>query len=123
MIIMAFTGDLFPTPNADGTEPQMSEPISLIIGFSAIFYMVLMAACIIPYLALTIRRLHDQDLSGGWIALPILFGIVLPVFDLDIPIFNFGIVIGLIIVCARRGTRGPNRFGPDPCREPAETID
>jgi uncharacterized membrane protein YhaH (DUF805 family) len=56
-------------------------------------------AVLIPSLAVTVRRLHDTDHSGWWlliIVVPIVGGLVLFVFQvLD-------------------GTRGDNRFGPDP---------
>ena len=47
---------------------------------------------IIPSLAVSIRRMHDQDRSGWWILCPIMN------------------IVFLFI----EGTRGPNRFGPDP---------
>ena len=53
----------------------------------------------VPYLAVAVRRLHDTDRSGWWLLLgllPVIGGIILFVF----------MVMG--------GTRGPNRFGPDP---------
>lgn len=53
----------------------------------------------IPALAVVIRRLHDTDRSGWWILIslvPLIGGLVLFVFYLI------------------EGTRGPNRFGPDP---------
>lgn len=53
----------------------------------------------IPSLAVVIRRLHDQDKSGWFILLGL------------IP-FVGGIVL-LVFYCLD-GTRGPNRFGPDP---------
>ncbi|MFN3726761.1 MAG: DUF805 domain-containing protein [Allosphingosinicella sp.] len=54
---------------------------------------------LIPNIAVTIRRLHDQDKSGWMILLafiPLVGGIILLVFMF------------------LEGTRGPNRFGPDP---------
>lgn len=53
----------------------------------------------IPSLAVYVRRFHDQDRSGWWVLLafvPYLGGLILIVF-----------------MCIE-GTRGPNRFGPDP---------
>jgi uncharacterized membrane protein YhaH (DUF805 family) len=52
----------------------------------------------IPNLAVTIRRLHDQDKSGWFYLLAF------------IPIAN----IVLLVFMFLEGTRGPNRFGPDP---------
>ncbi len=48
---------------------------------------------IIPGIALGVRRAHDNDKSGWFILIPI---------------------YGAIIVLFLEGTRGPNRFGPDP---------
>ena len=46
----------------------------------------------IPSLAVSIRRMHDQDRSGWWILVP----------------------IANLIFLFIDGTPGPNRFGPDP---------
>ncbi|MCY1672312.1 DUF805 domain-containing protein [Novosphingobium sp. SL115] len=54
---------------------------------------------IVPGLAVTIRRLHDQDRSG-WLLLLWL-----------IPFLGWFAI--LVLMCLD-GTRGPNRFGPDP---------
>ncbi|MDG2003587.1 MAG: DUF805 domain-containing protein [Novosphingobium sp.] len=55
---------------------------------TAIFYL----AMLVPYLAVAIRRIHDSDKSGWFIL---------------VPIYN-------IILLFLEGTKGPNRFGPDP---------
>lgn len=59
---------------------------------TAIFYL----AILVPSIAVAIRRMHDQDRSGWWILFPIV-NIVFLFLD---------------------GTKGPNRFGPDP-KDPA----
>jgi uncharacterized membrane protein YhaH (DUF805 family) len=56
-------------------------------------------AVLLPTIAVTVRRLHDTDRTGWWILLgfiPVIGGIVLLVFYV------------------LEGTRGPNRYGPDP---------
>ena len=50
---------------------------------------------LIPGIAVAVRRVHDQDKSG-WFVL--------------VPIYN-------LILMFMEGTRGPNRFGPDPKAE------
>ena len=76
-------------------------------GFSAGFNMNLGIASIVvlvinllPSIALSVRRAHDSDKSGWWILMPI---------------YNF------ILMCMS-GTRGPNRFGPDPLEEGRSRI-
>jgi uncharacterized membrane protein YhaH (DUF805 family) len=53
----------------------------------------------IPSLAVSIRRLHDQD-RGGWMLLLVL-----------IPFLGW---FALLVLMCLEGTRGPNRFGSDP---------
>jgi uncharacterized membrane protein YhaH (DUF805 family) len=56
-------------------------------------------AVLLPSLGVTVRRLHDTDRSGWWLLIclvPLIGGIVL-----------------LVFLCIE-GTRGSNRFGPDP---------
>ncbi len=79
---------------ASGGSDEMSPLIAL--GFGLIGLIAL--ACLIPSIAVQVRRFHDQDKSG-WLIL-----------------LNFipagGIVI-LVFMCLE-GTRGPNQYGPDP---------
>lgn len=53
----------------------------------------------LPGLAVSLRRLHDVDLSG-WICLINLIPIMGPLL--------------MIMITTESGTKGPNRFGPDP---------
>jgi uncharacterized membrane protein YhaH (DUF805 family) len=52
----------------------------------------------LPSLALSVRRLHDIDRTGWWVL--IAFTVI-------------GIFV-LIYWACKKGTPGPNRFGPDP---------
>ncbi|TKW68484.1 MAG: DUF805 domain-containing protein [Paracoccus denitrificans] len=102
-----------------------------------------MLATIIPLLAVGWRRLHDRNLSGWWFLVPSALQIALTV-GLFVYLFgasalwlmlrSYGTVsfgfsgsniallvvivfvahILLLVTLVRRGTRGPNRFGPDP---------
>lgn len=66
------------------------------VGFNSsggILTMIAMLALLIPGIAVAVRRAHDNDKSGWFILIPI---------------------YGAIIVLFLEGTRGPNRFGPDP---------
>lgn len=63
-------------------------------------------ASFIPSLSVGVRRLHDRDMSGWWYLLFIFGG--------AIPFVGPLISIGFIILMCLEGTRGPNRFGPDP---------
>ena len=55
---------------------------------------------LVPSIAVAIRRMHDQDKSGWWILFPIVN----------------------IVFLFLEGTKGPNRFGPDPKDETATEV-
>lgn len=60
---------------------------------------VLTLATIVPNLAVMVRRLHDSDKSGWWFLIAF------------VPLVGTLYFLYLLI---RRGTDGPNRYGPDP---------
>ena len=78
---------------ASGSEPGAFFIVVMVIG--GIFVL----GSIVPTIAVAVRRFHDQDRSG-WMYL-ISF----------IP--YIGGLIVFVFMCLE-GTRGPNRFGPDP---------
>ena len=61
--------------------------------------LLLVLAIIVPSIAVQVRRFHDQDKSGWFVLLGL------------IP-FVGGIVV--LVFMFLEGTKGPNRFGPDP---------
>jgi uncharacterized membrane protein YhaH (DUF805 family) len=80
---------------------------SLFAGAGGILFLLVILVTFIPSLAVTVRRLHDQDKSGWWVLInfvPYIGGIVL-----------------LVLMCLD-GTRGPNRFGADPKSENSAEI-
>ena len=89
IMLMAF---LLGSPSDDPTTPFGSIAVLFVV---VVYFLVFL----IPGIAVQVRRFHDQDKSGWFILLgfiPYVGGIILFVF-----------------MCLE-GTRGPNRFGPDP---------
>jgi uncharacterized membrane protein YhaH (DUF805 family) len=74
--------------------------------------------------ATTVKRLHDRDKSWWWIfpffVAPPLLGrlwgwLDKPTLALLVSALSFGLSVWWFVeMLCRRGTRGPNRFGPDP---------
>lgn len=62
---------------------------------------------LVPSIAVQVRRFHDQDKSGWWV----LIGLIPILGGLAVLVFMF-----------LEGTRGPNRFGPDPKEETAAEV-
>lgn len=76
----------------------------------AVLFGIFALATFIPAIAVTVRRLHDRDLSGWWYLGVVIGG--------AIPLVGPLISIGFLVFMCLEGTRGPNRFGPDP-KDPA----
>lgn len=77
------------------SETAMLSILYPVIGLASLYGLF----AFIPGLAVTIRRLHDTDRSGWWLLagfIPLIGAFLLLVFYIT------------------EGTRGPNRFGPDP---------
>lgn len=77
-------------------------------GFGLLFGLYWLAT-IIPTIAVTVRRLHDRDMSGWWY-----LGFIVLSF---IPLVGFIVSIAFLVIMFLPGTPGPNRFGEDP-KEP-----
>ena len=69
------------------------------VAIPFVLLLILGLAVLIPTLAVTIRRLHDQDKSG-WLCLVAL-----------VPILGAAVLLAFMCL---QGTAGPNRYGPDP---------
>ena len=84
--------------NMDSSESAMMAMFMPLVALYFLYVLVVF----VPSLAVTVRRFHDQDKSGWMILLGLIPGI--------------GGVILLVFMCLE-GTRGPNRYGPDPVEE------
>lgn len=92
-----------------GQDPEAFAPGPLFFlggGLLALFAI----ASFLPSIAVVVRRLHDRNLSGWWY-----LGVILASM---IPFVGFIASIAFLVVMCLEGTRGPNRFGPDP-KDPA----
>ncbi len=77
-------------------------------------YGVYVLAALLPGIALTVRRFHDQNKSGWWyvaLAVPSL-----------IPFLGLIPAIALLVFMIVPGTDGGNRFGPDPKNPYGEDV-
>lgn len=118
LIYLVFLALMFATMGA-GFAGALSNPAAL-VGFGSslaifgILFFILMLAIIVPGIAVTIRRLHDRNMSGWYL----LGYIVAVVITQKIPVIGgllYAVVaIGWLVLLCLEGTRGPNKYGPDP---------
>lgn len=69
-----------------------------------LFFVLIILPHVVPWTALTVRRLHDMDFRGWWALLALLPIVV---------VMPLGVLALLAWACLR-GTPGPNRFGSAP---------
>jgi uncharacterized membrane protein YhaH (DUF805 family) len=127
VVFGTMAGMLFKDIVALGSEPSTEDAVRVIlsygIGFVLVFLVVLVPMTVSSF-AIGIKRLHDRDQSGWWIVL-FYFGPAVASaigrssgsdgVSLALSLVSLGISIWAIVVLGfLRGTRGPNRYGPDP---------
>jgi uncharacterized membrane protein YhaH (DUF805 family) len=78
--------------------------IEAVVGLPPSLSVIYALFVLIPWIAVTVRRLHDTDRSGWWILVWF------------VPVIGFFVMLLFMIL---EGTKGPNRFGPDPKAAPA----
>lgn len=130
MILMMILGGAAMMGAANGDPGAMMAAGGVVM----ILYLLLLLfglAIIIPDIAVSVRRLHDTDRSGWWILAPVapyilvFIAAALAVSSPDMAgvagiigfvalLATIGLAIMLIVFYFMEGTKGPNRFGPDP---------
>ncbi|MBE5074144.1 DUF805 domain-containing protein [Erythrobacteraceae bacterium E2-1 Yellow Sea] len=93
---------------ASGLDPAAGDAAVLASMFSGVGILIglWVLAVLIPSIAVTVRRLHDRDMSGWWYLAFIVGGMI--------PYIGFIASIALLVLMVLPGTPGPNRFGEDP---------
>jgi uncharacterized membrane protein YhaH (DUF805 family) len=114
-----------------GNDPSRALAAGGMIILIFALYGIYCLAVFIPSLAVAVRRLHDTNRSGWWVAGPIVPYILLVVaggiasgspdsapvagiLGLLATLALFGFVIVLLVFYFLDGTPGTNRYGPDP---------
>ncbi|MDY3809261.1 DUF805 domain-containing protein [Desulfovibrio porci] len=83
---------------------------------------VISLALLLPNLGVTVRRLHDRNLAGWWLLIPIV-SLLLWLLGRGAPggeagpasaLLSLSMCICYLAILSMPGTAGSNRFGPDP---------
>lgn len=93
---------------ASGIDATAGDAAILASMFSGVGILIglWILAVLIPSIAVTVRRLHDRDMSGWWYLAFFVGGMI--------PYVGFIASIALLVLMVLPGTPGPNRFGEDP---------
>ena len=101
---LAVAAGAFSMGTVDGQTASFSPLMWVVVAL----FTILILGILVPSIAVQVRRFHDQDKSG-WFCL---IGLI--------PYIG-GIVV-FVFMCLE-GTKGPNRFGPDPKDAPQTLTD
>ncbi|GAB5350073.1 Inner membrane protein YhaH [Alteriqipengyuania sp. 357] len=113
-IAFASRGDPAAFAGADAADPFAGY--RFLTGGVVIAAVIWGLAAFIPSIAVTVRRLHDRDMSGWWYLGFALLGVI--------PVVGFLASVAFFVLLVLPGTPGPNRFGPSPKNEvTAETFE
>jgi uncharacterized membrane protein YhaH (DUF805 family) len=110
-----------------GSDPSGAEIVRVVFGYGiglVLVFLVVLVPMIVSSFAIGIKRLHDRDQSGWWLVLFYIGPSAVSAIgqssgsrmvSLVLSLASFAISIWAIVVLGfLRGTRGPNRYGPDP---------
>lgn len=87
---------------------------------AATISMILAAGVFLPNISVSVRRLHDRNMRGWWLLVPILslFSWAITRAEASTMVISsllsVCMSVALLVIFCLRGTVGPNRFGPDP---------
>ena len=82
--------------------PEMSTLTIISLILLGIWALVML----VPSVAVTVRRLHDRNISGWWYLGLIVLSLI--------PVVGFGAAIAMLVIVLLPGTPGPNQYGDDP---------
>lgn len=111
LIVFAVLGGLGVVLGGNFETGDMNPIGMVLFGILGLYYL----AIIIPNIALFVRRLHDIN-QTGWIFL----GLIVASF---IPLIGLVASIAMIVIACIPGTKGPNKYGPDPLNPTAGAAD
>jgi uncharacterized membrane protein YhaH (DUF805 family) len=102
-VLMVLGGfDLETLTGSATTAPEPGPLFFVGAGLLGLFVL----ASIIPGIAVTVRRLHDRDMSGWWVLGFFVLGLL--------PYVGWIASLVQLVITVLPGTKGANRFGEDP---------
>ena len=113
MVVLGFVaGVIEGALGLTGMVGGLYGPLSLLIGL----------VLLVPGIAVGVRRLHDTNRSGWWLLIPgipyLLTAVLFASGNLVLAgILSIVALIGaiiLLVLFVLEGTKGPNKYGPDP---------
>lgn len=109
IIVYAFAGALMMSvllPSFRSGTPIDWPAVPATFWLGAVLLGLFVIAIIVPAVAVTVRRLHDRDMSGWWYLGVLLVG--------QVPYIGGLVHIAFLVLMCLPGTPGANRYGPDP---------
>ena len=111
VLLFAFIGSGFSLDMLiDSGDRGLSSVLPVVFGGAGSLLGLWWLVTLVPTLAVTVRRLHDRNLSGWWLLGAWIASII--------PLVNFAAWIVMLVLLLLPGNEGLNAYGPDP-KDPA----
>jgi uncharacterized membrane protein YhaH (DUF805 family) len=107
VVLTVLAALFFIVVEAEAGPDESGSTSVILLAILALFFL----ATFLPQAALHVRRFHDLDISGWLYLAAIILSLV--------PYIGRAVGIGILVVSSRKGTAGPNKYGPDPLRPEA----
>jgi uncharacterized membrane protein YhaH (DUF805 family) len=116
LMLSGGAADLMIAAAADPANPVDPTGVSFgpLFWAGLILLLVWCLVSIVPSIAVTVRRLHDRNMSGWYLLGFIVAAIVVNMVPLVGQLLYLVMAVGWIVLLALPGTSGPNQYGPDP---------
>jgi uncharacterized membrane protein YhaH (DUF805 family) len=100
---------------SSGADPTLNDAsVGPLFWIGCVIAVIWVLAAFIPSISVTVRRLHDRNMSGWWLLGFIVGVIVLSMIPVLGTIGVLALEIAYIVILALPGTAGANKYGPDP---------
>ena len=107
---MTFTTSITPTPEISTTAQTPTNAEHELPSWAAL-YLLWWAGTIIPWIAVQIRRFHDQGRTGWLVLLNVAYYSAIL---LERPLVALLLLAIILMYMGLPGEKGPNQYGPDP---------
>ncbi len=125
LVAIAFMGAFFAMGGGAVLLNASSILGGVLMGGLGVVFLLVMLYLFVASISVTIRRLHDRNMSGWWyggfIGLNVVQGVVTGIDGTGGGALGMGLSVlvlvgslALFVLMVLRGTPGPNRYGPDP---------
>lgn len=119
IILIGFVAIVGATFGLASFNPEQLSGVAMGAGFGVMLILIIplyiwFVLAGVASVAVTVRRFHDLNLSGWLYLLALALNFI--------PLVNFLVWIGILVLMCIKGTDGPNKYGEDPTQPDSASV-